>query len=79
MLKNPNQKVIKRMARNALKVNRRKTITLFLAVLLSSFLVFTIFTVGDSYFRLQKIQNIRMSGAEFDACLLYTSPSPRDA
>ena len=65
MLKNPNQKVIKRMAGNALKVNRRKTITLFLAVLLSSFLVFTIFTVGDSYFRLQKIQNIRMSGADF--------------
>lgn len=37
MLKNSNQKVIKRMAGNALKVNRRKTITLFLAVLLSSF------------------------------------------
>lgn len=37
MLKNPNQKVIKRMAGNALKVNRRKTITLFFAVLLSSF------------------------------------------
>lgn len=69
MLKNPNQKVIKRMAWNAIKVNRRKTITLFLAVLLSSFLVFTIFTVGDSYFRLQKIQNIRMSGAEFDAIM----------
>lgn len=69
MLKNPNQKVLKRMARNALKVNRRKTITLFLAVLLSSFLVFTIFTVGDSYFRLQKIQNIRISGAEFDAIM----------
>ena len=69
MLKNPNQKVIKRMAGNALKVNRRKTITLFLAVLLSSFLVFTMFTVGDSYFRLQKIQNIRMSGAEFDAIM----------
>ena len=33
MLKNPNQKVIKRMAGNALKVNRRKTITLFFAVL----------------------------------------------
>ena len=69
MLKNPNQKVIKRMAWNDIKVNRRKTITLFLAVLLSSFLVFTIFTVGDSYFRLQKIQNIRMSGAEFDAIM----------
>ena len=69
MLKNPNQKVIKRMAWNTLKTNRRKTITLFLAVLFSSFLVFTIFTVGDSYFRLQKIQNIRMSGAAFDAIM----------
>lgn len=77
MLKNPNQKVLKRMARNALKVNRRKTITLFLAVLLSSFLVFTIFTVGDSYFRLQKIQNIRMSGAEFDAIMYGVTDEQR--
>lgn len=77
MLKNPNQKVIKRMAWNAIKVNRRKTITLFLAVLLSSFLVFTIFTVGDSYFRLQKIQNIRMSGAEFDAIMYGVTDEQR--
>ena len=77
MLKNPNQKVIKRMAGNALKVNRRKTITLFFAVLLSSFLVFTIFTVGDSYFRLQKIQNIRMSGAEFDAIMYGVTDEQR--
>ena len=77
MLKNPNQKVIKRMAGNALKVNRRKTITLFLAVLLSSFLVFTMFTVGDSYFRLQKIQNIRMSGAEFDAIMYGVTDEQR--
>ena len=77
MLKNSNQKVIKRMAGNALKVNRRKTITLFLAVLLSSFLVFTIFTVGDSYFRLQKIQNIRMSGAEFDAIMYGVTDEQR--
>ena len=77
MLKNPNQKVIKKMARNALKVNRRKTITLLLAVLLSSFLVFTIFTVGDSYFRLQKIQNIRMSGAEFDAIMYGVTDEQR--
>ena len=77
MLKNPNQKVIKRMAWNDIKVNRRKTITLFLAVLLSSFLVFTIFTVGDSYFRLQKIQNIRMSGAEFDAIMYGVTDEQR--
>lgn len=77
MLKNPNQKVIKRMARNDLKANRGKTITLLLAVLLSSFLVFTIFTVGDSYFRLQKIQNIRLSGAEFDAIMYGVTDEQR--
>ena len=69
MLKNPNQKIIKRMAWNNLKRNARKTITLLFAVVLASFLIFTIFTVGNSYFKLQKIQNIRMSGAEFDAIL----------
>lgn len=77
MLKNSNQKVLRRMAWNALKVNRRKTITLFLAIFLSSFLVFTMFTVGDSYFRLQKIQNIRMSGAEFDAIMYGVTDEQR--
>lgn len=69
MLKNPNQKVIRRMAWNNLKENKRKTITLFLTVLLASFMIFTIFTVGNSYFKLQRIQNIRMSGADFDAIM----------
>ena len=40
-------------------------------------LVFTIFTVGDSYFRLQKIQNIRMSGAEFDAIMYGVTDEQR--
>ena len=43
--------------------------TLFLAIFLSSFMIFTIFTVGVTYFKLQKIQNIRLSGAEFDAIM----------
>lgn len=69
MLKNPNHKVIRKMAWNNLKENKRKTITLFLTVLLSSFMIFTIFTVGSSYFKLQRIQNIRISGADFDAIM----------
>ena len=77
MLKNPNQKIIKRMAWNNLKRNARKTITLLFAVVLASFLIFTIFTVGNSYFKLQKIQNIRMSGAEFDAILYGVTDEQR--
>lgn len=77
MLKNSNQKVIIKMAWNNLKANRRKTITLFLAVFLSSFMVFTIFTVGNSYFKLQRIQNIRMSGADFDAIMYGVTDEQR--
>ena len=77
MLKNPNQKVIRKMAVNTLKINRRRTVTLFLAVLLSSFMIFTIFTVGESYFRLQKIQNMRMSGAKFDAIMYGVTDEQR--
>ena len=50
---------------------------MFLAVLLSSFMIFTIFTVGESYFRLQKIQNMRMSGAKFDAIMYGVTDEQR--
>ena len=69
MLKNPNNAVVKRMARHSLKTGKRRNVTLFLAIFLSSFMIFTIFTVGVTYFKLQKIQNIRLSGAEFDAIM----------
>ena len=65
------------MAWNNLKRNARKTITLLFAVVLASFLIFTIFTIGNSYFKLQKIQNIRMSGAEFDAILYGVTDEQR--
>ena len=69
MLKNPNNAVVKRMAHHSLKTGKRRTVTLFLAIFLSAFMIFTIFTVGVTYFKLQKIQNIRLSGAEFDAIM----------
>lgn len=42
---------------------------MILAVFLSSFLMFGIFTVGITYFKMQRLQNIRLSGAEFDAIM----------
>ncbi len=42
---------------------------MILAVLLSSFLLFSVFTVGITYFKMQRVQNIRLSGAEFDAIM----------
>lgn len=69
MLKNNNQPVIKRIAKTNLKSNFRRSITMILAVLLSSFLLFSVFTVGLTYLKMNKLQNIRLNGADFDAVL----------
>ncbi len=61
--------VISRMALKLLRNNKRRSITMILAVFLSSFLMFGIFTVGITYFKMQRLQNIRLSGAEFDAIM----------
>lgn len=69
MLRNNNDKVIARMAAKSLKNNRRKSMVMLVAVLLSSFMIFSVITVGTTYFKLQRVQNIRMSGADMDAIM----------
>lgn len=69
MLANNNQGVIRRMTKRSLKGNRGRSLIIFFAVFLSAFLLFSIFTVGITYFHMYQLQNIRMSGAEFDAIL----------
>ena len=49
MLKNNNQAVVKRLAKNNLKSNRRRSLSMVLAIMLSSFLLFSVFTVGATY------------------------------
>lgn len=68
-MKNNNGQIISRLAKSALVKNKRKTLTMFFAVLLSAFLLFSVLTVGVTYFKMQRIQNIRMNGAEFDAIM----------
>lgn len=69
MIKNNNDAVITRMAGRSLTSNKRRNGILILAVMLSSFMLFTILTVGGTYLRMQKIQNVRMQGGDFDAWL----------
>lgn len=70
MLKNNNMEVIFRMAGKSLKSSRRRSATMILAVLLSSLMLFCVFTVGVTYFKMVRLQNIRLHGNESDA-LLY--------
>lgn len=69
MLKNNNEAVINRMAGRSLRNNRSRTGILVVAVLLSAFMIFSVLTVGTTYFKMERIQNIRLNGAEFDAIM----------
>lgn len=70
MLKNNNNAVITRMARRALTSNKRRNSIMILAIALSAFMLFTILTVGATWLQMQRIQNIRLNGGDFDV-LLY--------
>lgn len=69
MLSNNNQVVIKNLAKASLVNNRRRYLVMFLAILLSAFMLFSVLTVGATYFKMWRIQNLRLDGAEFDAIM----------
>ncbi len=69
MIQNNNMAVSTRMAVRHLKGGKQKSMTMVLAVLLSSFLLFCIFTVGITYFRMLRVQNLRLQGGVYDAVL----------
>ena len=61
MLRNNNMQAVSRMAVRSLKNHRRRSFTMITAVLLSVFMLFSVMTVGATYFKMQRLQNIRMS------------------
>ena len=69
MLENNNRKIITKMAMSSLKGNKPKFAVMIIAVMLSSFMLFSVFTVGSTYFKMQQLQNIHLHGADFDAVL----------
>ncbi len=69
MIRNNNMAVAARMAVHHLKRGKRKSITMVLAVMAASFLLFCIFTVGITYFQMLRTQNMRLQGGVYDAVL----------
>ncbi len=55
------------MAKRNLVSGRRKNLIMIFAILLSTFLLFTILTVGSTYFKMQRIQDVRMNGGDMNA------------
>ena len=69
MLQNDNKAIVRKLARHGIRTNFRKYLVMFLAVVLSAFMLFSVLTVGATYFAMWKRQNIRLNGARFDAIM----------
>lgn len=78
MLANNNRKIISRMAKSSIKKNSGKNWILFLSILLASFMLFSIFTVGITYFKMYRVQNIRLNGGDYDAVLYGITEEQRE-
>lgn len=78
MLRNNNLAVVTHMAKSSLKSNPKRSMTMIFAVLLSAFMIFSVFTVGITFFTMQRIQNIRLSGADFDAIMYGVTEEQRE-
>lgn len=70
MLMNHNQKIVNRMAKHTLKNSGKKYIILGIAIFLSTFMLFSVFTLGSTYLKMQRRQDLRLQGSDYDASVM---------
>ena len=70
MLMNHNQKIVNRMAKHTLKNSGKKYIILGIAIFLSTFMLFSVFTLGSTYLKMQRRQDLRLQGSDHDASVM---------
>ncbi|WP_461810158.1 ABC transporter permease [Faecalimonas sp.] len=66
MLANNNKAIINKLAKNSVKTNKKQYGILFLTIILSTFMLFCVFTIGMTYLESSRLQNTRLNGAEYD-------------
>ena len=78
MLANNNQQVVSRLAKRSLRSSKSRSIIMIAAVMLSSFMLFSVLTVGTTYFKMQRVQDMRLNGAEYDAIMYGVTPAQQE-
>lgn len=66
MLANNNKAIIKKLAKNSIRTNKKQYGILLFTIMLSAFLLFGVFTTGVAYLGASRLQNTRLNGAEYD-------------
>lgn len=70
MLANNNRPVINKLAKNTIRTNKRQFFILFVTIMLSAFMLFSVFTIGLTYLDLSRLQNTRLYGSEYDVAVM---------
>ena len=69
MLANNNRAILRRLALGELRSEWKRTLVLFVAIVLATVLLFGVFTTGLSYLSLSRLQDTRLYGGEQDILL----------
>lgn len=70
MVANNNGKITDKLARRSMKGKKGRFAVIAFAVFLSSFMIFSVLTVGITYVKMKHVQDIRVTGGDIDAVLL---------
>ncbi len=70
MLANNNRQIINKLAQNTVRKNNRQFSILFVTIMLSAFMLFSVFTIGFTYLDLSRLQNSRLYGSEQDIAIM---------
>ncbi|MCH1978180.1 ABC transporter permease [Lawsonibacter sp. OA9] len=70
MLANNNQNILVKMCRRSLVRNKQRFGIITAAIMLSAFMLFSVLTVGTTYFKMQHQQEMRLQGGDYDALLV---------
>ncbi len=73
MISNNNQPAVKRLSKRAMKANRNRNIFALLAIILTTFMISSVFSIGISFAKNMTVMNTRLAGTS--ATIFLNNPS----
>lgn len=70
---NNNQAIVRQLANNSFRANRRRNRFVIIALALTAFMITTVFSIGFSYFETYQLQQLRLMGTTADVAI--TNPT----
>lgn len=69
MFQNNNGAIVKQLAKKSFNANRRRNMFVILTLVLTAFMITSVFSIGSSYIRTTELQQLRFMGTNAHAAL----------